>query len=104
MPVIGTVEQTLWQRKVAVEERGRVLASRQAWISASFPLAAIAAGLLSDRYFLPSLMPGGALAESVGSWFGVGPGRGIGFLSSVAGALCVSNDHRGAILYSAAQA
>jgi diaminobutyrate-2-oxoglutarate transaminase len=35
-------------------------------------------------------MPGGALADSVGTWFGVGPGRGPGLLVSVLGVLCTA--------------
>jgi hypothetical protein len=48
-----------------------------AW--SSLPVAYLLAGPLSDL-FGPWLLPGGALADSVGHLTGVGPGRGIGFL------------------------
>jgi diaminobutyrate-2-oxoglutarate transaminase len=35
----------------------------------------------------PALRPGGALGATVGVWFGTGPGRGIGFLFFVSGAV-----------------
>jgi hypothetical protein len=44
------------------------------------PLAYLIAGPLADRLFEPWLSSNGALAGSVGSIIGFGPGRGIGFL------------------------
>lgn len=50
-----------------------------------------ASGLLADYIFTPLLLPGGALASTVGKVFGVGAGRGIGFLISLAGLfLCIT--------------
>lgn len=48
-------------------------------------------GVLADYLFTPLLLPGGALAKTVGTVFGVGAGRGIGFLITMAGLfLCVT--------------
>ena len=48
-------------------------------------------GVLADYLFTPLLLPGGALAGTVGTVFGVGAGRGIGFLITMSGLfLCVT--------------
>ena len=48
-------------------------------------------GVLADYLFTPLLLPGGALAGTVGTVFGVGAGRGIGFLITMAALfLCVT--------------
>jgi hypothetical protein len=51
-------------------------------------LAYLAAGLLADRVFSPSMIEGGALANTLNSVVIVGPGRGIGLLNIAMG-LCV---------------
>jgi MFS transporter, DHA3 family, macrolide efflux protein len=43
------------------------------------------AGPLEEKVFGPLLMQGGALANSVGRYIGVGPGRGAGFLFMIMG-------------------
>jgi hypothetical protein len=57
---------------------------------AATPLAYIIAGPLADKIFGPALAAGGSLAGSVGRVVGVGPGRGIGLLFIVMGALIVA--------------
>jgi MFS family permease len=57
-----------------------------AW--STLPVAYLAAGPLVN-VFEPLLAQGGSLADSVGSVLGVGPGRGIGFLLMLVGALFV---------------
>ena len=49
-------------------------------LSSSLLLGLLAAGPLADGVFEPLLVEGGLLADSVGRWIGVGPGRGIGLL------------------------
>jgi len=44
-------------------------------------------GPLCDHVFTPLLVRGGSLANSLGPFLGVGPGRGIGLLFIVVGAL-----------------
>lgn len=54
-----------------------------------YVVAYAVSGLLADYLFTPLLMPGGAFAGTIGKVFGVGAGRGIGFLIALAGAaLC----------------
>jgi DHA3 family macrolide efflux protein-like MFS transporter len=86
--LINCADQTLWQRKVPASQRGSVFALNSALMAGTGSLAALLAGFFSDKLFTPWLMPGGALADSVGTWFGVGPGRGPGLLVSVLGVLC----------------
>ncbi|GHJ42782.1 hypothetical protein Cs7R123_01240 [Catellatospora sp. TT07R-123] len=73
------------QLKVGLELQGRVLAANQMMAVAMTPLAFVTAPLIADRVFAPLLAPGGALAGSVGTVLGVGPGRGMGLLLVAAG-------------------
>lgn len=54
------------------------------------PLGYALAGPLADRVFSPLLMPGGALAGTVGAVLGIGEGRGIGLMFITAGGLYVA--------------
>lgn len=85
--VSGACGQALWQVKVAPGVQGRVFAIRRFVGWSTFPLAFLCAGPLADRFFKPLLMPGGALAGSVGPWVGVGEGRGIALLLILSGLL-----------------
>ncbi|MEW5928286.1 MAG: MFS transporter, partial [Gemmatimonadota bacterium] len=76
-------------RKVAPEVQGRVFATIQMVAMSSAPVGYLAAGPLADRVVEPLLRPGGALAGSVGSVIGVGPGRGMGLMMIAAGVLMV---------------
>jgi len=87
VPVANTASQVLWQLKVPAGVQGRVFAIRRMISQAIAPIAMLAAGPLADRVFEPLLAEGGALASSVGSVIGTGPGRGIGFMFVVSGAL-----------------
>jgi DHA3 family macrolide efflux protein-like MFS transporter len=86
-PIVGGCDQTLWQHKVPPALQGRVFALREVFADSALPVAALTGGLLADRFFEPWLMPGGRLADSIGRWVGVGPGRGIGAMFALAGAL-----------------
>ncbi|WP_051256735.1 MFS transporter [Cystobacter fuscus] len=79
-PIILGCNNSLWQRKTPLAFQGRVFALRDMVDSLLTPLGYLVAGPLADRVFEPLLMPGGALASSVGAVIGVGPGRGVGFL------------------------
>jgi len=89
LPLIDSADQTFWQRKIPLRLLGRVFAMRHVVILGSLPCAALVGGALSD-FFIPLLKPSGALAVSVGQWFGVGPARGVSFLFFIAGILCVA--------------
>ncbi|GAA4231458.1 amino acid adenylation domain-containing protein [Streptosporangium album] len=76
------------QLKVGLELQGRVLATNQMLAVSMTPLAFLTAPALADDVFGPLLVPGGVLADTVvGDVVGVGPGRGVGLLLVVCGAL-----------------
>ncbi|MFL6203052.1 MAG: MFS transporter [Thermoanaerobaculia bacterium] len=79
-PVINGASQAIWQAKVPPELQGRVFAVRRMLAQFTAPLGHLAAGPLADRVFGPLLLPGGALAGSVGLVLGIGKGRGIALL------------------------
>ena len=76
---------TVWRRKVPRERQGSFSALQQGVALALIPLSAFIGGSLAHYVFEPALMPGGFWAASVGTWFGVGHGRGTGFLFFVVG-------------------
>lgn len=86
-PVVASSAQTIWQTQVPNEIQGRVFALRRMISAASLPLATLTIAPLADRVFEPALAPGGALVGSVGQMIGVGPGRGVGLLLLLLGAL-----------------
>jgi hypothetical protein len=89
VPLIGGTNQAILQSKVAHQVQGRVFGMAGFIAVSTLPLASALAGPLADRVFEPALAPGGALAATVGTLVGVGPGRGIGFLFVLLGAMVV---------------
>jgi hypothetical protein len=89
VPMAGTCSQTIWQSKVPPDVQGRVFSVRVTIAQATIPLAHIVAGPLCDAVFTPLMLPGGALAGSVGRLLGTGPGRGAALLFVVLGAVTV---------------
>jgi Major Facilitator Superfamily len=87
LPFVNGLTQTLLQSKIAADVQGRVFGVAGMISMGSVPLASLIAGPLADRVFEPMLVPGGALAGSVGRVIGVGEGRGVGFLFVLLGAL-----------------
>ncbi|HEV8580108.1 MAG TPA: MFS transporter [Thermoanaerobaculia bacterium] len=88
VPIINGCDQAIWQTKVERGVLGRVFAMAQLISQFTAPVAYLAAGPLSDR-LEPMMRPGGALAGGLGSWIGVGPGRGIALLYLVMGILLI---------------
>jgi MFS family permease len=88
-PVIQSCAQAIFQSKVAVQFQGRIFATHTTITTAALPLAYLVAGPLADRVFEPLLLPGGALAGTLGRLLGVGPGRGTGLLFVVAGTIAL---------------
>jgi MFS family permease len=82
--------QAIWQSKVAPHIQGRVFATQQMVTRAASPLAYLLAGPLADRVFEPLLVADGPLAGGVGQVLGTGPGRGIGLLFLLMGAVKVA--------------
>lgn len=89
LPMINGSTQVIFQQKVAPDVQGRVFALNGAIAGASLPLAYAVAGPLADQVFEPLMAPNGSLAGSIGQLIGVGPGRGIGLLFIVMGALTI---------------
>jgi len=87
LPVINASNDSLWQSKVPAGLQGRCFAIQRVLSEAAMPLGYGLAGPLADGIFEPLLQPGGALAGTLGRVVGVGPGRGIGLLFMVLGAL-----------------
>jgi hypothetical protein len=85
MPIVNSASQVIWQTKVEEGVQGRVFSLRRMIGSAISPLAIFVAGPLADRVFEPAVAVDGALASTVGSVIGTGPGRGIGLLYIIAG-------------------
>lgn len=84
---INGANQAIWQSKVAVEEQGRVFATRAMIAQVTTPLAMLAAGPLADYVLEPAMMPSGSLAPFFGQLIGVGPGAGMALMLFFAGCL-----------------
>jgi DHA3 family macrolide efflux protein-like MFS transporter len=89
LPIVNGSLTTILQTTVDSGSLGRVMGlARTVWQAAT-PLGVLIAGPLADLVFEPAMLPGGALAGSVGSLIGTGPGRGIALLFAVAGLLLI---------------
>ena len=88
--IIYGSNQAIWQSKVAPDIQGRVFAMQQMVTRAASPLAYLLAGPLADRVFEPLLVADGPLASGLGQVLGTGPGRGIGLLFVLMGAIKVA--------------
>lgn len=86
LPLVNTSADVLVRRNIPNEKQGRVWGIIGILSQIGFIIAYSLAGFLADYVFNPLLAEGGALANSVGSLIGVGPGRGIAFLFIIAGA------------------
>ncbi|NJN67346.1 MAG: MFS transporter [Chloroflexaceae bacterium] len=89
LPILNGCVQALLQRKVVADMQGRVFATGRILAQTSAPIAYLCAGLLADGVFVPLLVAGGPLADTVGRVIGTGPGRGIGLMFLIIGGLTV---------------
>lgn len=89
IPIAVVAVQTLLQTLVPNALHGRVFAARSLMASGAFLLAVVVSPFLAEEVFEPGLLAGGAFASSLGSMFGVGPGRGIAALFVFAGVAMV---------------
>jgi len=81
IPFAAALSQAVFQTKVPPDLQGRVFAIRGMIATSISPLAFLVAGPLADRVFEPLMREGGGLDGTfLGSWLGVGPGRGIGLM------------------------
>ncbi|MCP4426120.1 MAG: MFS transporter, partial [Chloroflexi bacterium] len=89
LPTVMGGSQAIMQAKVAPEVQGRVFALNGMLNTLSFALAFLISGPLADRVFEPLLAADGLLANSIGQFIGVGPGRGMGFMFVATGLLAM---------------
>lgn len=82
--IIG-LSRAIWQSKAAPGVLGRVFSLQLAIGVGAQSLGVLLAGPLADTVFEPLLREGGALAGSVGSLIGTGPGRGMALMFLVVG-------------------
>jgi MFS transporter, DHA3 family, multidrug efflux protein len=89
MPVIESAEQTVLQRAVPFEKQGRVFGFAQTIENAAAPLTSFLIGPIAEVIFMPYMTDGGGV-DLIGSWFGVGPERGIALIFTLAGLLGIA--------------
>ena len=85
-PVVEASEQTTVQRVVPFREQGRVFGFAQSLETAASPITAFLIGPIAQFWIIPS-MSGGALADTIGVWFGTGPARAMALIFIVAGVI-----------------
>jgi len=76
VPFIEAIEQTIFQKVVPKERLGRVFGFAYSIELAASPLMAFFIGPIAQLVFIPFMTTGQGV-ELIGSWFGVGVGRGI---------------------------
>ena len=79
-------EQTIIQRVVPYREQGRVFGLAQTVETAAAPITAFVIGPIAQAWVIP-FMTDGTGAETIGSWFGTGPDRGMALIFIIAGAI-----------------
>ncbi len=88
-PFVEAAEQTIVQKVVPQERQGRVFGFAQSVEQAASPLTAFMIGPIAQFFFIPFMTTGGG-AELIGSWYGVGTGRGIALVFTISGILGLS--------------
>lgn len=76
IPYIEASEQTILQKVVPFERQGRVFGFAQSMEMSASPLTAFIIGPLTEFFFIPFMTVGWG-AQTIGSWFGTGPARGM---------------------------
>jgi hypothetical protein len=89
LPIINGCSQAIWQVKTPPDVQGRVFSVRAMIAWSTTPLSYVLAGPLADQVFEPMMASNGVLAASVGHIIGTGPGRGIGLMFIILGAVMV---------------
>ena len=84
VPVAEASEQTVIQSVVPFKEQGRVFGFAQTLEAAASPITAFLIGPIAQFAIIPS-MTDGALADTIGTWFGTGAARGMALVFIVAG-------------------
>ena len=86
IPAAEASEQTVIQRVVPYREQGRVFGFAQTVETAASPITAFVIGPIAQSWVIP-FMTDGAGAETIGSWFGTGPDRGMALIFIAAGSI-----------------
>ena len=89
IPAIEAAEQTVLQRAIPFERQGRVFGFAQLVENAAAPITALAIGPLAESVFMPAATDGW-IADTIGTWWGTGPARGIAVLFTLAGLIGVA--------------
>ena len=84
MPMCEAAEQTLLQTVVPHERQGRVFGFALTVETAASPITAFIIGPVAQYWVIP-FMNGGAGSQTIGSWFGTGPERGMALIFVCAG-------------------
>lgn len=87
VPIANGCTSAIWLAKTPPALVGRVLGINRALGLALATAVFVLVGPLADHIFEPALAPSGALAGSIGTLIGVGPGRGLAFMLMLVGAL-----------------
>lgn len=85
LPLINTSADLQIRKSIPNSLQGRAWGIIGLLSQLGYLLAYLSGGLMADFFFDPLLLPGGALAGSVGKVLGVGPGRGIALMLSLSG-------------------
>ena len=94
-PIINSAYIAILQAKVEPGLQGRIFGLENAISTISFPLGQLLAGWLADNVFEPAMLPGGSMANTLGTIFGTGRGAGIGVVIAIAGFIAIFNGFLG---------
>lgn len=84
VPFAEAAEQTIIQKVVPQERQGRVFGFSQSVEQAASPLTAFMIGPIAQFFFIPFMTTGKGV-DLIGSWFGIGTGRGIALVFTITG-------------------
>jgi MFS family permease len=90
LPFINTSLDVLIRTNVDNRMQGRVWSIVSLVSQFGMIISFATAGFLADKVFNPLLLPGGALASTVGRITGTGEGRGIGLMFILSGILIIA--------------
>ena len=86
IPTVNAQLRSIIQVKSPPDLQGRVFSVVFMIARLGPPIGFLISAPLADRVFEPGMLPGGSLTSIFGSLFGVGAGRGVGLMMSLAGA------------------
>lgn len=89
VPVVISLVQVIFQKKVPPEVQGRVFSLKEGIGTIGLTLGYAIAGPLDDLVFEPLMAPNGLLANNIGQIIGIGKGRGIALFDIVMGLLLI---------------